>query len=136
MIEHPFGVAVRVIRDRLMATEEIWADRVRLDMPKSNDTRPVVVIWKLSDHIWDYTKRKLAQFVIGVKVIDDDFLRAMTAAQRIAELLDGATLNGGNDWDVVMCSQGNGIHAPEQFIDTQTIYHEGFQFRIWLERKG
>lgn len=134
-VEHPLGAAYRAIREALTASNEIWGDKVSPDAPLSTDDRPYVIMWQMSSDIRDVTKKQLARFVIGVKVVSDDFEQSINGAVRIAELLDSQALNGGNDWNVVMSSQGNALHMTERLQNAQPIYHDGFQFRIWLERK-
>jgi hypothetical protein len=135
-VEHPLGVAYRAIREKLIASSEVWGDRVSPESAASTDTRPYVVMWSMSGDIRDVTRKQLARLVIGVKVVADDMEQSMNAAARIAELLDSQALNGGNDWNIVMSSQGAPLHMIERLRNAQPIYHDGFQFRVWLERKA
>lgn len=135
-MESPIGATYRAIRDKLISTPEVWGNKVYPDRAAATATKPYVVVFELDGRIRNIVKSPSARFVIGVKGVANSFEEATSIAGRILELLDGAELYGGPDWKVTLVSAGQAIHFQEAVKESLYTYTEGYQFRIWLERKG
>lgn len=141
MSESPVYAAQAAIRDRLIAADGPWGNRVRWSEGLSGWPFPYVVLvfgggaeqnrWRAPD----------VEIVIVVKAISDSAEAASEASALIADALNdrgrydsgGDYLNGGASWDIKTVSREDFVSYTEPITETKTLFHEGARFRLVME---
>lgn len=122
---------------------EIWADRVHLDLAPAGTDKPYAVIIPMTSTETGKIKAEDAEAIVAVKVVAVDLAIAAAGAARLTALLrdkgvqdtTSDPLNGGTDWQVIHSRKLVDIHMTERVSGAEPVYHAGAQFRFRLERK-
>lgn len=125
---------------RLTATTELWGPRAYPDFVPATIQRPYVVFFWSGGGEANTILRPDAEYLISIKCVADTLAQAMTGAGRIgtlfndADLSSATALNGGAEWEIVNATQERAVHLLET-IDGRQIYHDGHQFRFYMNAK-
>lgn len=132
----------RAIRQRAIATAEIWSSRVYRAQAPANSARPYLIYIFSSGLKPQLTPNTDAELLITIKVVAADALTSERGAARVAELFDNlgqnraATLDCGLDWALIHSQLTRYISLIENVDNGATqLYHDGATFRFLLERK-
>lgn len=138
-VEHPLAAVYRAIRQRLTGTDEIWGERVHYDIAPAGTARPHVVFNVQSAAEENRLRKRDALVVMQVKVISTNLAEALTAAARVAALLNdageqdsSAPVWAGSDWHILTITLERMVQFSE-FIDGVQVYHAGGLYRIRME---
>ena len=138
MAESAVAVAYRAIRQRLVATSELWSSNVFPDLAPANVNRPFVVFFHMAGGEINVRRIQDASLVIVVKVISGALAEALQGAGRISALLNDADfasdpLDAGSEWVIQNVNQEQAVHLVEM-VGGEQLYHSGHKFRFRLER--
>jgi hypothetical protein len=140
MSESPVYAAQAAIRDRLIAANGPWGNRVRWSEGLSGWPFPYVVLvfgggaeqnrWRAPD----------VEIVIVVKAVSDTAESASEASALIADALNDRgrydnsdALSGGASWDIKTVSREDFVSYTEPITETKMLFHEGARFRLVME---
>lgn len=143
MAETALAAAYRAIHARLAGGNEAWGTSVYADVVPAGASFPLVTYFWTGGGDVNGRRGQDAELMIAVKAVSYSQPEAFTLAARISELLDnhGITdnsadsLNGGNDWYILTCTQEEAIHQVDLWSGTRPIYHAGARYRLVMEVK-
>jgi len=139
MAEVALAALYRTVRNRLIASSEIWGTKAFPDLAPAKTERPYVVFSYAGGGELNARVSQDAEIVLTIKIISTELGQALYGAQRISSLFNDAdlsragALDAGSEWVIIHVKQEQIVHMVEMVEGVQ-VYHDGNRFRFRMER--
>lgn len=144
-MEHYLAALARATKTKLTATSEPWGTRVYKDSVPASPSgevvkRPYVICLVAGGGRTGHTSKDFINLLWQIKAVANTQEAAYECRARLSALMNNADrgtvreLDGGNDWYILTCTEGQTIDLAE-VIDSNRIYHAGATYRVLMESK-
>jgi len=139
MAEVALDALYRTVRNRLIASSEIWGAKAFPDLAPAKTERPYVVFNYTGGGELNARVSQDAEIVLTIKIISTELVQALYGVQRISSLFNDAdlsragALDAGSEWVIIHVKQEQIVHMVEM-VGGERVYHDGNRFRFRMER--